>query len=153
MKHNLILKVVSKFLIPLIFLFALYVQFHGDFGPGGGFQAGVIFSAGIILYALVFGVDSAKKVISPYILRVLASLGVLIYACTGVATLLLGGNYLEYGVLASTQVAGQHLGILVIELGVGITVMAVMLIMFFAFAERGRPIDDVENINEKESRK
>ena len=153
MKHNLILKVVSKFLIPLIFLFALYVQFHGDFGPGGGFQAGVIFSAAIILYALVFGVDDAKKVISPYILRLLASLGVLIFAGTGVATLLFGGNYLEYGVLASTQVAGQHLGILVIELGVGITVMAVMLIMFFAFAERGRPIDDIENINNKEARK
>ncbi len=145
MKHNLILKVVSKFLIPLIFLFALYVQFHGDFGPGGGFQAGVIFSAGIILYALVFGVDSAKKVIPLHILRVLASLGVLIYAGTGVASLLLGGNYLEYGVLASTQLAGQHIGIIVIELGVGITVMAVMLIMFFAFAERGRPIEDVED--------
>lgn len=139
MKHNLILRVVSKFLIPLIFLFALYVQFHGDFGPGGGFQAGVIFSAGIILYALVFGVDSAKKVIPPKVLRLLASLGVLIYAGTGVASLLLGGNYLEYGVLASSQVAGQHLGILVIELGVGITVMSVMLIMFFAFAERGQP--------------
>lgn len=139
MKHNLILRVVSKFLIPLIFLFALYVQFHGDYGPGGGFQAGVIFSAGIILYALVFGVDSAKKVITPYVLRLLASLGVLIYACTGVATLLLGGNYLEYGVLASSLVVGQHLGILVIELGVGITVMSVMLIIFFAFAERGRP--------------
>ena len=137
-KHNLILRVVSKFIIPLIFLFALYVQFHGDFGPGGGFQAGVIFSAAIILYALVFGVDSAKQVIPPYVLRLLASLGVLIYASTGIATLLLGGNYLEYGVLASSQVAGQHLGILVVELGVGITVMSVMLIMFFAFAERGR---------------
>lgn len=139
MKHNLILRVVSKFLIPLIFLFALYVQFHGDFGPGGGFQAGVIFSAGIILYALVFGVDAAKQVIPLNVLRLLASLGVLIFAGTGVATLLLGGNYLEYTVLASSQVAGQHLGVLVIELGVGITVMAVMLIMFFAFAERGRP--------------
>lgn len=144
MKHNLILKVVSKFLIPLIFLFALYVQFHGDFGPGGGFQAGVIFSAAIILYALIFGVDMAKKVIPHYVLRLLASLGVLIYAGTGVATLLLGGNYLEYGVLASSQVAGQHIGILVIELGVGITVMAVMLIMFFAFAERGRPESESE---------
>jgi len=143
-KHNLILRVVSKFLIPLIFLFALYVQFHGDFGPGGGFQAGVIFSAAIILYALVFGVDSAKKVIPSYILRILASLGVLIYAATGVASLLLGGNYLEYGVLSSSQVAGQHLGILVIELGVGITVMAVMLIIFFAFAERGRPVENSE---------
>lgn len=151
MKHNLILRVVSKFLIPLIFLFALYVQFHGDFGPGGGFQAGVIFSAGIILYALVFGIDSAKNVIPPYILRALASLGVLIYAGTGVASLLLGGNFLEYGVLASTQVAGQHLGILVIELGVGMTVMAVMLIIFFAFAERGRPIEDVENKKDKKA--
>ena len=136
MKHNLILKVVSKFLIPLIFLFALYVQFHGDFGPGGGFQAGVIFSAGLILYALVFGVETAKQVIPPTVLKGLASLGVLIYAGTGVAGLLLGGNYLEYSVLASTQVAGQHLGILVIELGVGITVMSVMLIIFFSFAER-----------------
>ena len=138
MKHNLILKVVSKFLIPLIFLFALYVQFHGDFGPGGGFQAGVIFSAGLILYALVFGVETAKQVIPPTVLKLLASLGVLIYAGTGVTSLLLGGNYLEYGVLASTQVAGQHLGILVIELGVGITVMSVMLIIFFTFAERGQ---------------
>lgn len=142
MKNNLVLRVISKFLIPLIILFALYVQFHGDFGPGGGFQAGVIFSAAIILYALVFGIDSAKNVIPLSILRALASLGVLIYAGTGIATLFLGGNFLEYGVLASTQVAGQHLGILVIELGVGITVMAVMLILFFAFAERGRLYED-----------
>ena len=139
MKHNLILRVVSKFLIPLIFLFALYVQFHGDFGPGGGFQAGVIFSAGLILYALVFGVETAKKIIPPFVLRLLASLGVLIYAGTGIAALILGGKYLEFGVLASTQVAGQHLGIVVVELGVGMTVMSVMLLIFFAFAERGRP--------------
>ena len=150
MKHNLILRVVSKFLIPLIFLFALYVQFHGDFGPGGGFQAGVIFSVAIILYALVFGVDNAKKVIPSYVLRLLASLGVLVYAGTGVLTMLLGGNFLEYGVLASSQVAGQHLGILVIELGVGITVMSVMLIIFFAFAERGRPVLITEPESEQE---
>ena len=138
MKHNLILKVVSKFLIPLIMLFALYVQFHGDFGPGGGFQAGVIFSAAFILYTLVFGLDAAKKIIPPSLLKILASLGVLIYAGTGVASLMLGGKFLEYNVLASTPVAGQHLGILVIELGVGITVASVMMIIFFAFAERGR---------------
>ena len=139
MKHNLILRIISKFLIPLIFLFALYVQFHGDFGPGGGFQAGVIFSAGLILYALVFGVGTAKKIIPPVVLRLLASLGVLIYAGTGIAGLLLGGNYLEYNVLASTRVAGQHLGIVVVELGVGMTVMSAMLLIFFAFAERGQP--------------
>lgn len=135
---NLILHVVSKTLIPLIIVFALYVQFHGDFGPGGGFQAGVIMSAAVILYALVFGLDAAEQVIPASLLRILASLGVLIYGGVGVVTLLMGGNYLNYSVLADSQIAGQHLGILLVELGVGITVFSVMLIIFFAFAGRGR---------------
>ncbi|MDH5572488.1 MAG: Na(+)/H(+) antiporter subunit B [Gammaproteobacteria bacterium] len=139
MTHNIILRVISKFLIPPIIIFALYVQFHGDFGPGGGFQAGVIMSAAIILYALVFGLDAAEKFISLTILRILASLGVLIYAGVGIVTIFLGGNYLEYTVLGSTQIAGQHLGILLVELGVGISVFSVMLIIFFTFAGRGRP--------------
>lgn len=134
---NLILHVVSKTLIPLIFVFALYVQFHGDFGPGGGFQAGVIMSAAVILYALVFGLDAAEQVVPTSILRLLASLGVLIYGGVGIVTMLLGGNYLNYSVLAENQIAGQHLGILLVELGVGITVFSVMLIIFFAFAGRG----------------
>ena len=138
MTHNLILRVVSKPLIPMIILFALYVQFHGDFGPGGGFQAGVIFSAAIILYALVFGLDPAEKIIPRKLLHILSALGVVLYAGVGVVTLMLGGNYLEYGVLGATQVSGQHLGILLVELGVGITVASVMLILFFSFAGRGR---------------
>ncbi len=138
MKPNLILHVVAKFLIPLIIVFALYVQFHGDFGPGGGFQAGVIFSAAFILYALVFGLDAAEKIIPSQWLHMLAALGLVLYAGVGVVTLLLGGNYLDYTVLGATQIAGQHLGILLVELGVGITVGAVMLIIFFAFAGRGR---------------
>ncbi len=138
MKHDLILRVLAKLLIPVIVLFALYVQFHGDYGPGGGFQAGVIFSVAFIFYALVFGLDSAERVIPAGVLRVLASLGVLIYAGVGVITLFKGGNFLDYDVLSQNPVAGQHLGILVIELGVGITVSAVMLIIFFTFAGRGR---------------
>lgn len=139
MTRNLILRVVSKPLIPLIIVLALYVQFHGDFGPGGGFQAGVILSAAIILYALVFGLDAAEKIIPPTILRIFASLGVVIYAGVGFVSLLLGGNYLDYSVLGNTQVAGQHLGILLVELGVGMTVFTIMLIIFFSFAGRGRP--------------
>jgi multicomponent Na+:H+ antiporter subunit B len=138
MRPNLILHVISKFVIPLIILFALYVQFHGDFGPGGGFQAGVIFSSAIILYSLVFGLRSAEKIIPEKWLRILAALGVVIYAGVGLVSLPLGGNYLEYSLLGSNQIAGQHLGILLVELGVGITVAAAMLILFFAFAGRGR---------------
>lgn len=138
MRHNLILRFVAKFLIPVIVLFALYVQFHGDYGPGGGFQAGVIFSVAFILYALVFGLTTAERVLPRNVLRIFASLGVLIYAGTGFATLLLGGSFLNYSVLADNPAAGQHIGILVIELGVGITVASVMLIIFFAFAGRGQ---------------
>lgn len=137
MKHNLILRVVSKLLIPIIVLYALYVQFHGDFGPGGGFQAGVIFSVAFILYSLVYGLETAERVMPESVLRLLASLGVLIYGGTGVASLLLGGNFLDYNVLASNVITGQHIGILVIELGVGITVSSVMLLIFFTFTRRG----------------
>lgn len=142
MIHHIILRVVSKLLLPLILLFGLYVQFHGDFGPGGGFQAGVIFAAGFILYALLYSVDHAEAIIGPGTLRFLMALGVLIYAGVGVATLLLGGNFLDYNVLASTPIAGQHLGILLVELGVGITVAAVMITIFNTFAAYIRDAED-----------
>lgn len=138
MRHHLILRIVAKLLIPLILLFALYVQFHGDFGPGGGFQAGVIFGAGFILYALIFGIDAANRVARPKIVRLMVAVGLLLYGAVGLASLLLGGSYLDYNVLAPDPVAGQHLGILVIELGVGITVAAVMITIFFTFAGRSR---------------
>lgn len=137
MRRNRIVRVGAKLLLPVIFLFALYVQFHGDFGPGGGFQAGVILAAGIILYALVFDLDNAMRVVSARLLAMLAPLGVLIYAGVGVATLLRGGNFLDYNVLAADAVHGQELGILLVELGVMVTVASVMIAIFFAFAGRG----------------
>jgi multicomponent Na+:H+ antiporter subunit B len=131
-----VLRVIAKLFFPLILLFALYVQFHGDYGPGGGFQAGVIFATGFILYALAFGLGNAQRVIPGQLLRTLAAVGVLIYAAVGIESMLLGGQFLEYRVLADDPVSGQHLGILLIELGVGITVTAVMLIIYYAFVGR-----------------
>lgn len=138
MKHHLVLRVVSKLLIPFILLFALYVQFHGDYGPGGGFQAGVIFGAAFILYALIFGVNTARRVANPAVIRVLVAAGVLIYGGVGVFSLFLGGRYLDYSVLAHEPAHGQHLGIALIEFGVGTTVAAVMITIFLAYAGRGR---------------
>jgi multicomponent Na+:H+ antiporter subunit B len=135
---NMVLRVVGKLLIPFIMLFALYVQFHGDYGPGGGFQAGVIFAAAIVLYGLIFGVHNAMRVAPPDIVRFLIAAGVLLYTGTGVAGLLLGGNFLDYNVLAHDAVEGQHIGILLIEFGVGTTVAAVMITIYFAFASRQR---------------
>lgn len=138
MKHKAVLRVCSKVLMPPIMLFALYVQFHGDFGPGGGFQAGVIFASAFILYALVFGVAEARRVAPPAVTRATLALGLLLYAGVGVAGMLRGGNYLNYSVLGDDPVHGQHLGILLIELGVGVTVASAMISIFFIFAGRDR---------------
>ncbi len=137
-----ILRVVSKLLIPPIMLFALYVQFHGDFGPGGGFQAGVIFASAFILYALVFGIENARMVAPAWLTRLLLSGGLLLYAGVGVTTMLLGGDYLDYSVLATDPVAGQHLGILLIEFGVGSTVAGAMIAIFLIFD--GRDLEEVD---------
>lgn len=142
MRHHLVLRVVTKALIPPILLFALYVQFHGDFGPGGGFQAGVIFASAFILYALVFSLETARQVVPSGALRLLIAIGLLLYALVGVAGMLLGGNYLNYSVLGETDTSGQHLGVVLIELGVGITVSAVMIAIFFSFAGRAPRIRD-----------
>ncbi len=138
MKINPVLRIVSKVMIPLILLFALYVQFHGDFGPGGGFQAGVIFASAFILHAMVFGMDAVKRVLSAGMLKALMCVGVFLYGGVGVVTMLLGGAYLDYDLLAETPTGGQHLGIFLVELGVGITVASVMITIFTAFAGRGR---------------
>lgn len=131
-----ILQVVSKLLIPFMLLFAFYVQFHGEYGPGGGFQAGVIFASGIILYGLLYGLPTVCRVIPPPVVESLAALGVLIYGVTGVLSLLAGRNFLDYHTLAADPVTGQHIGIIAIELGVGIAVASVIITIYYAFAGR-----------------
>lgn len=141
MKNDLILRVVAKLLIPFILLFALYVQFHGDFGPGGGFQAGVILAAAVIFYALIYGLKATKQAVPEGFVESMMAIGVLLYAGVGIAGLLLGGNYLDYFVLDHNPVHGQHRGIFWVEVGVATTVSGVMLKIFYMFADRGN-LDD-----------
>lgn len=138
LRHYLVPRVVGRMLIPFIFLFGLYVQFHGDYGPGGGFQAGAIIAASIILYALLEGETQALRVLPRRVLNGLVAGGAMLYGAVGVAGILMGGNFLDYSVLASDPIDGQHLGLLLIEAGVGITVTGVLLSVFHAFAGRGR---------------
>jgi len=139
MTDHTILRVVSKLLLPYVLLFALYVQFHGDYGPGGGFQAGVIFAAGFVLYGLIFGLTAVRRVAPARMIELVVATGVLVYAGTGVVTMLMGGNFLDYDALnAAHPSTGQHYGILVVELGVGMTVAAVMIAVYSTFAGRGR---------------
>jgi len=141
-KDYLVLRVIAKLMIPFILLFALYVQFHSDFGPGGGFQAGVITAAAIIFYAIIFGLPAARAVVPDRLVETMVAGGVLLYAGVGVAGLLLGGNYLDYFVLGRDPVAGQHRGIFWVEVGVLVTVAGVMLKIFYMFADRGLDTED-----------
>ncbi|MEM9617478.1 MAG: Na(+)/H(+) antiporter subunit B [Pseudomonadota bacterium] len=140
---QLILRVTTKLLFAPIILFAFYVQFHGDYGPGGGFQAGIIFAVAFFLHAFSYGIEETKKVLPPKVLTVAMVVGVLLYAGTGVATMLLGGNLLGYDAIdpESTHHAGQHYGILIVEFGVGVTVAATMLAIFYLFTGREPDID------------
>jgi multicomponent Na+:H+ antiporter subunit B len=146
MNPHLVLRVVAKLLIPIIVVFGFYVQFHGDYSPGGGFQAGVILAVAVMLYALIFGMEEAQRAIPVSWARWGASIGVTLFAGVGVVTMLLGGNFLDYDVLVpnSTHHEGQHYGILLVELGVLWTVTSVMLIFFYAFAGREPDMRDEE---------
>ena len=141
--EHLILKVTTKLLFAPIILFALYVQFHGDYGPGGGFQAGVIFAVAFILHAFCFGLEKTKEALPQKALTIAMAVGVLIYAGVGLETMVLGGNLLGYDVIDpdSAHHAGQHYGILLVEWGVGVTVASTMLTIFYHFTGREPDID------------
>ncbi len=138
MKREPVLRVVGKLLIPYMLVFALYVQFHGDFGPGGGFQAGVISAAAIIFYALIYGLPAAQRLVPDAVVEGMVAAGALLYLAVGFTGLALGGNFLDYFVLDRDPVAGQHRGIFWVELGVLITVAGVMLKIFYMFVGRRR---------------
>lgn len=138
LRHHLVPRVVGRLLVPFILLFGFYVQFHGEYGPGGGFQAGAIVAAAVILYSLLEGEDAALRVLPGKVLIGMAACGALLYTTVGVVSMLAGGNFLDYSVLAEDPVKGQQLGILLIEAGVGLTVTGILLSIFHAFAARGR---------------
>ncbi len=136
MRNNGILRIIARFLIPLIMLFALYIQFHGEYSPGGGFQAGVVFAAAWILFALIYGLDAALDVIPERAMYVLMLVGVLIYAGVGVAGVVLGGHFLDFRPLLDDPQYAQQFGIVTVELGIGITVSTVTMLIFTMFVQR-----------------
>ena len=136
MRRDVVLRIAAKFIMAPLILFALYVQFHGDYGPGGGFQAGVIAAAAVILYALINGVAAAEMLMPMALAERLIPAGVVIYAAVGLVSMGLGGNFLDYNVLAHDPVHGQEWGVFLVEAGVFITVFSSMIAIFYAFASR-----------------
>jgi multicomponent Na+:H+ antiporter subunit B len=136
MSDQVILRVVAKMSIPFILIFGFYVITHGELGPGGGFQGGVVLATAFILFALVFGRPALYRIVPPPVSDVLTGLGVLMYAGTGAACMLLGAKFLDYSILNSHSPGdGESLGMTLVEYGVGITVSMVMLTIFNQLAE------------------
>ena len=152
MRHYAILQIAAILLAPPILLFALYVQFHGDYSPGGGFQAGVIFATAMMLYALIFGVIATRSIFSIAMLRIGMALGTLLYGGVGLAGMMLGGAFLDYAPLAQTPQGGRHLGIFLVEIGVGLTVAATMIAVFRSFTtKKNRPTPPAQESSQESS--
>ncbi|MEK7841714.1 MAG: Na(+)/H(+) antiporter subunit B [Deltaproteobacteria bacterium] len=139
--ENVIIQTVCRLLIPPIQLFALYVIAHGHYSPGGGFQGGCILGASFILMVIAYDIKEVKRIMSEKINTIFSSLGVIIYSGIGSVCLILGANYLDYGILnkifSVSPAKARALGILGVEIGVGITVMAVMVSIFLNLASGG----------------
>lgn len=157
--HHVVLRVAAKLLIPMIALYAFYVQFHGDLGAGGGFQAGVILAVAVILHGLVFGLRETIRAVPVKAARGAAAVGVLVFAGVGVVCVANGGGFLDYDYLLPPHVEamipanllgdphhahhwGQHFGIMAVEVGVLLTVAATVVTIFYGFA--GRAMDAEE---------
>lgn len=133
----------ARLLSPYIMVFGWYVIFHGHYSPGGGFQGGALLAASILLIRVAGGrqigaIQLKEKVNTP-----LAAIGVLIYFATGLAAVFTGGYFLDYGYLPIPGMDPawlRYTGILIIEVGIGLAVMAI-LIMIYDNMARGEDRD------------
>ncbi len=136
MTDLVILRVVTKLMIPFILVFGFYVITHGELGPGGGFQGGVILAAAFILYGLVYGAEEMRRILPRRISDALACLGVLLYAGVGAYGALAGYRFLDYTPLRPAHPgAAESWGMTLVEYSVGMTVAAVMITVFNEITE------------------
>ena len=131
-RQSLIVRTLSSMLAPFIQLFGLYVIIHGHTSPGGGFQGGVIFGSSFVLLSIAHGIGALRQRMRSGAFSFCTSLGVSLYAAIGLACLLLGANFLDYSVLPVAE--PRSLGMLGIEIGVGLTVAGAMAWIFLEIA-------------------
>ena len=146
--EDVIIETLCRFLVPFMQLFALYVVAHGHHSPGGGFQGGCILGASFILICVAYDIEEAKRRMTENLNTIYCSVGGIIFAGTGLVCMALGGNYLDYSFLHKIfpvdPVSARSLGILIIEIGVGFTVMAVMISVFLNVASKGKHEDELK---------
>lgn len=135
--RDLIIETISRIMIPFIQLFSLYVIIHGSLGPGGGFQGGVIFASSFILFVIAFGINRGRERLPEGWNTALSSIGLYIYAGIGVLCIA-GGEFLNYGVIPIPTAIAERRALMIdfVEIGIGMTVMAIITSIFFDIAWR-----------------
>jgi multicomponent Na+:H+ antiporter subunit B len=148
--RSIIVATICRILAPFLQIYSLYVIMHGHSSPGGGFQGGCIMGASFILLVIALGREEVLLRMNQKVNDFLGSLGVLIYGGIGVACLLLGANYLDYSILpfpGATPEKARYLGMLGIEIGVGISVMAIMVSIFLNLLGPETPSEEADGIH------
>lgn len=145
-EEDVIIRTVIRLMVPFIQMFGLYVIFHGGSGPGGGFQGGVILAASMIVYVMAFGVHEGRRRLTEKTNMIMRSTGVFLYAGIGLLAVIFGATYLDYGAVPLPFIdhPAEVRALLIdggVEVGVGITVMAVMVTIFFELYPGGMPDD------------
>jgi multicomponent Na+:H+ antiporter subunit B len=134
--ESVIVQMLSRLLVPLVQLYALFILFFGQYGPGGGFVGGVMFGASLILGMLVFGPNTPSWTMATTLLKG-DGVGLLIFVAVGGLCLIAGGEFLNY---AEVNIPGldapsrRHLGIIIAQIGVAADVAVTAISIVYSLS-------------------
>jgi multicomponent Na+:H+ antiporter subunit B len=139
--EDLIIKTAVRLMVPFAQLFGLYVIVHGHYSPGGGFQGGVILGAAFIMLALAFDIKTSQQYMTIRVNTVFNNLGAAIFVGVGALSAIFGGLFLDYSALDKLIPMGpvewRSFGIFLVEVGVGFTVMSIMVLLYWNLSSGG----------------
>lgn len=134
---SVVVRVTAAIVAPFIFMFGMYIIIHGHYGPGGGFAGGVFAAVGVVLPRLTLDDSVSYRIIPAAVGPIAGAIGLVIFLAAAIAPMFYGASFLDYGALANTFMdapRARYLGILVVEIGVGVTVFGAMVMIFDALA-------------------
>jgi multicomponent Na+:H+ antiporter subunit B len=135
---TVILATATRYALPLLLLFSVFLLLRGHSDPGGGFVGGLVAATSFAFYAFAYGVDKARKALraNP---RVLIGLGLLIAVSSATVSLFLGEAFMT-GLWTERKfpVFGAIGTPFIFDIGVYLVVTGVILTIVFELAERNQ---------------
>lgn len=123
-----------RVLSPFVLTFALFTLFHGTSSVGGGFQGGVVAASVVVMLVFAFGVQETVAWIRSSWLVGLVVAAPVVFGAVALAGIASGGAFLQFDRLPIPKASVYATE--AIEIGIGATVAAVVIVLFVALAER-----------------